>query len=214
MTYLAVVLGVVSRAAFYVPSSVPTFVSTYLATQDLRAVALAAINVLIATAIYYPFVRAYERHSGRARGMIERLCDRFGIEGELRDAALAAYERVAPRAYDAQRTVARDGAPTRFSDEGIAESDLAGTTGYGYDDAGARALRIAARARLRRGTRAGAALDRERHARDRGRDSGLRSAGRPTALRQRSPVRYAAQRDLRCAALARRARGIATRSSR
>ncbi len=62
VTYLAVVLGLVSRAAFYVPSSVPTFVSTYLATQDLRAVALAAINVLIATAIYYPFVRAYERH--------------------------------------------------------------------------------------------------------------------------------------------------------
>ena len=62
VTYAAVALGVVSRAAFYVPSSVPTFVSTYLATQDVRAIALAALNIAIATVIYYPFVRAYERH--------------------------------------------------------------------------------------------------------------------------------------------------------
>ncbi len=61
-TYAAVALGLVSRAAFYVPSSVPTFVSTYIATQDLRAVALAVFNIALATAIYYPFVRAYERH--------------------------------------------------------------------------------------------------------------------------------------------------------
>jgi cellobiose-specific phosphotransferase system component IIC len=33
-----------------------------LATQDLRAIALAALNIGIATVIYYPFVRAYERH--------------------------------------------------------------------------------------------------------------------------------------------------------
>ncbi len=62
VTYAAVAVGFVSRAAFYVPSSVPTFVSTYLATQDLRAIALAAVNIAIATAIWYPFVRAYERH--------------------------------------------------------------------------------------------------------------------------------------------------------
>jgi PTS system cellobiose-specific IIC component len=62
VTYVAVATGIVSRAAFYVPSSVPTFVSTYLATQDLRAIALAALNIGIATVIYYPFVRAYERH--------------------------------------------------------------------------------------------------------------------------------------------------------
>ena len=62
ITYAAVATGFVSRAAFYVPSSIPTFVSTYLATQDLRAIALAALNVGVATLIYYPFVRAYERH--------------------------------------------------------------------------------------------------------------------------------------------------------
>ena len=62
ITYAAVATGLVSRAAFYVPSSVPTFVSTYSATQDVRAIALVALNIAIATAIYYPFVRAYERH--------------------------------------------------------------------------------------------------------------------------------------------------------
>ena len=62
VTYAAVGLGFVSRAAFYIPSSVPTFVSTYLATQDLRAIALVCVNIAIATAIWYPFVRAYERH--------------------------------------------------------------------------------------------------------------------------------------------------------
>ncbi len=62
VTYFAVATGLVSRAAFYIPSSVPTFVSTYLATQDLRAIALVAFNVALATLIWYPFVRAYERH--------------------------------------------------------------------------------------------------------------------------------------------------------
>jgi cellobiose-specific phosphotransferase system component IIC len=63
VTYAAVAAGLVSRAAFYIPSSVPTLVSTYFATgQDLRAIALVALNIAIATAIWYPFVRAYERH--------------------------------------------------------------------------------------------------------------------------------------------------------
>jgi lactose/cellobiose-specific phosphotransferase system IIC component len=61
VTYAAVATGLVARAAFYVPSSVPTFISTYVATQDLRAVGLAALNIVLATAMYYPFVRAYER---------------------------------------------------------------------------------------------------------------------------------------------------------
>jgi cellobiose PTS system EIIC component len=65
VTYAAVASGLVSRAAFYVPSSVPTLVSTYLATQDVRAVALVALNIALATLIYFPFVRAYERHVTR-----------------------------------------------------------------------------------------------------------------------------------------------------
>ena len=62
LTYAAVATGLVHRAAFYVPSSVPTVVSTYIATQDIRALVLVAINIAIATFAYYPFVRAYERH--------------------------------------------------------------------------------------------------------------------------------------------------------
>lgn len=62
ITYAAIASGAIARAAFYIPSSVPTFVSTYLATQDVRAPLLAVLNIAVAAAIYYPFVRAYERH--------------------------------------------------------------------------------------------------------------------------------------------------------
>ncbi len=65
VTYAAVATGLVARAAFYIPSSVPTLISTYAATQDLRAIALAAFNIALATLIWYPFVRAYERHLSR-----------------------------------------------------------------------------------------------------------------------------------------------------
>lgn len=62
VTYLAVAHGFVARPAWYVPSSIPTFASTYMATFDVRAIALVAINIAIATVFYLPFVRAYERH--------------------------------------------------------------------------------------------------------------------------------------------------------
>ncbi len=62
ITYAAVATGLVARAAFYVPSFVPSVVATYLATGDVRAIALTAFNIALAFAIYYPFVRAYERH--------------------------------------------------------------------------------------------------------------------------------------------------------
>ena len=65
-TYCAVALGWVGRAIYYVPSSIPTLISTYIATLDLRALVLVAVNVAIATFIYLPFVRAYERHHDRA----------------------------------------------------------------------------------------------------------------------------------------------------
>jgi PTS system cellobiose-specific IIC component len=62
VTYVAMAHGIVARPAWYFPSSMPTFVSTYLATFDVRAIALVAVNIAIATIIYLPFVRAYERH--------------------------------------------------------------------------------------------------------------------------------------------------------
>jgi cystathionine beta-lyase family protein involved in aluminum resistance len=66
--------------------------------------------------------------------VISELCERFGITGRVKEAALEAQRQTATLTYDAQQRVQLKvlGA---FIDEGIDESDLAGTTGYGYDDA-------------------------------------------------------------------------------
>ncbi len=66
--------------------------------------------------------------------MIDVLCERFGIGGTVRDAALRAYERVRDVRYDAQARV-KANVLAAFLNEGVDESDLAGSTGYGYDDA-------------------------------------------------------------------------------
>ena len=65
--------------------------------------------------------------------MIAELCARFGIEGRVRDAAERAAQRVAPLEYEPQSKVAA-AVLHAFLEEGIDDSDLAGTTGYGYDD--------------------------------------------------------------------------------
>jgi PTS system cellobiose-specific IIC component len=61
LTYAALALGWVGRPIFYVPSSIPTLISVFLATLDWRACVLAAVNVAVAAAIWLPFVRMYER---------------------------------------------------------------------------------------------------------------------------------------------------------
>lgn len=66
--------------------------------------------------------------------MIEALCARFSIEGSVAAAAGRAYRRVATLAYPAQSEI-KARVLGAFLDEGIDESDLAGATGYGYDDA-------------------------------------------------------------------------------
>ena len=66
MTYLAIWLGYVGRPINYVPSAVPSLISTYLACLDWRAVVLVALNIAVAAAIYLPFFRAYERHESAA----------------------------------------------------------------------------------------------------------------------------------------------------
>lgn len=66
--------------------------------------------------------------------MIDEICHAFGFEGPLREHALRAYERVATLRYPAQATN-RVRVLRAFLDEGVIESDLAGSTGYGYDDA-------------------------------------------------------------------------------
>ena len=60
-TYVAMATNLVSKPAYYIPSSVPTVISVFLATLDWRAVVLVVINIGLAMAIYAPFVRIYER---------------------------------------------------------------------------------------------------------------------------------------------------------
>lgn len=68
VTWLAMNYGFVSRPAFYVPSTVPSLVSTYVATLDWRAPVLMLVNIAIATAVYWPFVRMYERSQLASKG--------------------------------------------------------------------------------------------------------------------------------------------------
>jgi len=63
ISYFAMASGLVDRPWQYMPSSLPTFAATYLATFDVRAILLSAINLALATLIYIPFFRAYERHA-------------------------------------------------------------------------------------------------------------------------------------------------------
>ncbi|HEY0394324.1 MAG TPA: PTS transporter subunit EIIC [Candidatus Elarobacter sp.] len=60
-TYAAFAFGWVTRPLFYVPSTVPAFVNVFLATLDWRACVLLAFNLVVAAAIWLPFVRLYER---------------------------------------------------------------------------------------------------------------------------------------------------------
>ena len=64
---------------------------------------------------------------------VDILCDRFRIGDRVRAAARRAADGVAPIEYAAQDVV-KANVLQAFMDEEIAESDLAGSTGYGYDD--------------------------------------------------------------------------------
>lgn len=61
LTYATMALGWVGKPIFYVPSSLPTLISVFVATLDWRACVLVLLNVAIAGAIWLPFVRVYER---------------------------------------------------------------------------------------------------------------------------------------------------------
>ena len=60
-TYGIIALGWVARPIIYVPSMVPSLLNAFLATLDWRACVLVAANLAIASAIWLPFVRVYER---------------------------------------------------------------------------------------------------------------------------------------------------------
>jgi cystathionine beta-lyase family protein involved in aluminum resistance len=66
--------------------------------------------------------------------VIELLCETFDIDDRVRAAAEGAYERTRELKYPAQAHV-KAKVLRAFYDEGVNDSDLAGTSGYGYDDA-------------------------------------------------------------------------------
>ena len=60
-TYAALSFGLVRAPIYYLPSTLPLFVNVFLATLDWRAIPLLLVNLLVAGAIYAPFVRTYEK---------------------------------------------------------------------------------------------------------------------------------------------------------
>ena len=60
-TYAALSLQLVRAPVYYLPSVLPVFANVFLATLDWRAIPLLLLNMLVAGAIYLPFVRIYER---------------------------------------------------------------------------------------------------------------------------------------------------------
>jgi PTS system cellobiose-specific IIC component len=62
ISYAALSLGLVSRPAYYMPSTLPLPLGVFLATKDWRSVVLIAINLLVGIAIYAPFAALFERH--------------------------------------------------------------------------------------------------------------------------------------------------------
>jgi PTS system cellobiose-specific IIC component len=61
ITWGAIALGLVGRPLFYTPAVIPTIVNVFITTLDWRACVLVAVNLLVAGAIWLPFVRVYER---------------------------------------------------------------------------------------------------------------------------------------------------------
>ena len=66
--------------------------------------------------------------------VVEALCAKFEIAERIRSAAIYASERCASIEYPEQGSV-KVAMLAAFVDAGVNESDLAGSTGYGYDDA-------------------------------------------------------------------------------
>ena len=68
-TYAAMASGLVARPAYYIPAVVPPVLNAFLATADWRACVLAIVNLVVAAAIYFPFLRLYERSRMRAAAL-------------------------------------------------------------------------------------------------------------------------------------------------
>lgn len=62
VSYTLMALNLVSRPAILAPWTFPAPIGAYLATGgDLRAVALCIFNIFLMAAVYYPFMKAYDK---------------------------------------------------------------------------------------------------------------------------------------------------------
>jgi len=62
VSYFAVTLNLVSKPVILAPWTLPAPIGAYLATGgDWRAIILVLINIAIVTALYFPFLKAYEK---------------------------------------------------------------------------------------------------------------------------------------------------------
>ncbi|MBP2652072.1 MAG: lactose transporter subunit [Firmicutes bacterium] len=62
LTYFVMSLGLVTKPFILVPWTLPAPIGAYLSTGgDWRAAVLVVVNIVIVTAIYFPFFRAYEQ---------------------------------------------------------------------------------------------------------------------------------------------------------
>lgn len=60
-TYAALAFHFVNAPIYYLPSTIPIFVNVFATTLDWRSIPLLLVNIVIAGAIYWPFLRIYER---------------------------------------------------------------------------------------------------------------------------------------------------------
>jgi PTS system cellobiose-specific IIC component len=62
LSFFVMQLGLVNKPYILVPWTLPAPIGAYLATGgDWRAIVLVLVNIAITTALYYPFLKAYER---------------------------------------------------------------------------------------------------------------------------------------------------------
>ncbi|MGL4567302.1 MAG: PTS transporter subunit EIIC, partial [Fusobacteriaceae bacterium] len=62
ISYAAMAMELVSRPAILAPWTFPAPIGAYLTTGgDLRAVALCIFNIVLMGAVYYPFLKAYDK---------------------------------------------------------------------------------------------------------------------------------------------------------
>ncbi len=199
-TYFAMAYGWVGRPVLYIPSTVPTLVSVvsrYLRLAGDRAGGAQHRDRLPAVLAVRARLRtARAIGGGRARGprlvILDALLARFPVHARIAAAARRGVWSVA-RSQRRARARQRKGA-ARVRRRGRQRRRPRGHDRLRLRRPGPRALRVVVGAGPGRGARAGPALDRQRHACDRGGAGGMHRRRQHDPRRRRPPLRHAAPR--------------------